>query len=384
MTVQRDIVVIGAGPAGCSAALYLAAQGFGVAVIDQARFPRPKPCGEGVMPSGIPVLRELGVLEEVRRQGRRFHGIQYTSLTGSSACGLFREGTYGITVPREILDWILLQKAKSFRNVEVLESHRVLKLIAHAARVQGVLATERSVPPEEGAREILGTYTLIADGALSTTTEALGLKRRFPSSRRYGMRAHFDGVEGLRDLVEVFFLGNGEVYLAPQPGGGSPALLAVLVGEDGLAPFSGRTQMAFQEMVLSSKALAGRLAHAVQTTRIMGLGPLAGWANPWHGPGWMVLGDAASSVDPITGEGIALALRNGKLAAQEITAALHEGRPDVSGYTWKRRKLIGRQFLLSRALLQISKRPPLAEGALRFLSRHPKIFNALLLSACGG
>jgi flavin-dependent dehydrogenase len=360
--VHSQITIIGAGPAGCSSAIYLAKQGLNIVLLDKARFPRPKACGEGIMPTGIPILHELGVREEVEKHGKPFRGIKFISQKGSEAIGFFPESSYGIAIRREKLDSILLEKAKSFPNIQVLESHPF---------------PPSSVSPlEKGG--LRGIYHLIADGSSSPTSKLLGLIRKIPRRKRFGMRTHFTGVEGLKNLVEVFFLKDAEIYLAAQ--GEKSALVALLIEEKKMTQFAGRTQEGFLEMIQSCKPLSERMKRAVQQTKIIGLGPLGGSTEKWNGPGWWLVGDAASSVDPITGEGISLALGNGKLVAEEVIQALKNGTSHSlwNSYLLKRKKLIWRKNILAKLLLATSTRPSISDFVIDQLSHYPKIFQWFL------
>ncbi len=372
MKSHADVIVVGAGPAGCSSAIYLAQRGQNVILLDKAHFPRPKACGEGIMPTGIPILEELGVLPDVEKKGRRFYGIQFSGQDGHRATGYFPYSRYGITLPREVLDPLLLERARSFSSVQVLESHKVIAPVIENDRVKGV-----AVEASGGHRQTyFATHHILADGASSTVAQAMGITRDIPRRRRYGMRAHFSGVEGLQELVEVFFLEGGEIYLAAQAGEKN-ALVAIVLEENWMARFAGRTQGGFFDMIQLCRPLAERMTSAVQYTKIIGLGPLGGSMQRWNGPGWWLVGDAASSVDPITGEGISLALSNGKLVAQEIL-----GVPNASGgsYVRRRKRLLLKKNLLAKLLLSVSNHRRAANFVIQLLAHRPALFRWFLKS----
>lgn len=367
---KGDVLIVGAGPAGCASAIYLAQQGRNVLLLDKAHFPKAKACGEGVMPTGIPILEELGVLADVEKNGSRFHGLQFTSPDGVQTTGIFPYSRYGIAIPRETLDLTLLERARSFSNVRVLESHKVILPVMEGGRLKGV-----EVESPAGLRQkFFASHHLIADGASSPTAHAMGMKRRLPCRRRYGMRAHFSCVEGLRDQVEIFFLDGGEIYLARQPGEKN-ALVAVLMEESRMKRFAGRTQDGFLDMVKQCRPLAERMTHAVQQDKIIGLGPLGGSMQRWSGPGWWLVGDAASSVDPITGEGISLAMANGKIAVQEILNPSYGLRVP---YSLRRRRLMLKKSLLAKLLLAVSINQTASNCVVRQLARHPSLFRWFL------
>lgn len=362
MKAHSDAIVIGAGPAGCSAAITLAQAGRDVVLLDRAHFPRPKACGEGVMPGGVRILDDLGVLPEVEKWGKRFKGIRFISPLGRAATGLFANGTYGIAIPREKLDAILLERARSYSNITIMESQQVKKPLFDHHKMVGI-----------EPQNIFATHHLIADGASSSIATAMGLRRRLPKRRRFGMSAHFTGVANLQDVVEVFFLDGGEIYIAAQAGEGN-ALIAVLIEESRMKKFAGRTQEGFLEMVKSCPVLADRMSTATQTTKILGLGPLGGDMKKWNGPGWWLIGDAASSLDPITGEGISTALANGQIAARDIISP----GPRWMTYAMRRRRLLWKKILLAKILLITSTRLSASDWLITKLSRHPGLFRWFL------
>ena len=185
-----DCAVVGAGPAGCAAALYLSKLGRKVALI--ARFPnaRRKPCGEGILPAGVAVLRELGLDAAVSARARPFRGVRHTTRGGIAATGLFRSGP-GLAVAREELDELLLRRAAVAPGVTLHERGPV-----HGAEAgpDGVI-----LRLEEG--EIRARRLIIADGLSSATLKGLGVARRPAACARYGLSARVTGLAGDRKSV---------------------------------------------------------------------------------------------------------------------------------------------------------------------------------------
>ncbi len=381
MSPAADAAVVGGGPAGCSAAIFLAQRGVNVILVEKARFPRAKACGEGVMPSGLGALRRLGVLAEVERAGRRFSGVRFTEPGGRSAAGEFSGGGYGLVLSRETLDLILLEKAKTVPGITVLEGRRAVRPLLDARGFLEGFETAASYPDgAPGPLEIRARQTVIADGSLSLAAEALGLKRRLPRRRRYGLRTHFAGIAGLGDKVEVFFIPGGEIYVAPHREPGT-ALVSLLLEESALGRFAGRTVAAFEETLLSCAFLLDRFSGASRLSPVIGLGPLGGRRDSWSGPGWLLAGDAASSVDPITGDGIAIALQNGELAAETIFRRLQGRSPEGDGaaYESARRALLRDKQMRERLLLTLTSAGPLVRrGVLTVMAASPKLFSLLM------
>jgi flavin-dependent dehydrogenase len=174
--------------------------------------------------------------------------------------------------------------------------------------------------------------------------------------------------------VEVFFCPGFEIYVAPQQK--NAALVSILMDESALEAFTGRTEAAFSEAIRSCPQISGRMQRAVRISEILGLGPLGGRAEKWQGPGWTLVGDCAGSVDPITGEGISLALLNGQMAAENYFS-----KSTAPTYESARTRLVRKQHWLERVLLSASETPWLCELLLSWLALRPSDFDRLL-SAC--
>jgi flavin-dependent dehydrogenase len=359
-----DCAVVGAGPAGSAAALYLSRAGRTVALLDRAAFPRRKACGEGILPAGVAVLRELGVYEEAAALGRPFCGVSYTTRDGREARSCFPEGR-GLAVPREQLDHLLLRRAAAAPGVRLLEGRALAGVERAGAGVRVRLA--------DG--EIRARRLIAADGMASPALKALGVPRRGPESKRYGLAARLRGV-GSGDFVEVFLIGGGEVYLTPLPGEGRVSVALLLEHRRLADGFEGR-ESAFWRLARAHRALRTRLERAELDAPVLGLGPLAeAPARCEEGP-WLAAGDAAGAVDPLVGDGIGLALRSGRLAAQETDAAL-AGAASPGAYTRGRRRMLRPKERLARFALAMSRRPALARAAISVLRTFPSAFRALL------
>ncbi|MBI2384408.1 MAG: FAD-dependent oxidoreductase [Elusimicrobia bacterium] len=362
--MTHDCAIIGAGPAGCAAAMYLARAGRSVALIDRAAFPRRKACGEGIMPAGVAVLRDLGVYEEAEALGRRFSGVAWTTREGRFARSRFPDGQ-GLAVPREDLDHLLLRRAAEMRGVRVFQNTAPLGVerAGDGVRVRlpnGTLRAERLIA---------------ADGAASPSLRSLGVPRREPALKRYGLAARLTSV-GAGDFVEVFMIEGGEVYLTPLPGECRVSAALLLERATLARDFRGR-EAAFWRLARAHPALRTRLARAALDAPVVGLGPLASASESCEDGPWLAAGDAAGAVDPLVGDGIGLALRSGRLAAEETAAALGGwGRP--GGYTRRRRRLLRPKERLARLALAMSRRPKLARWAIRGLHAFPSAFSALL------
>ena len=207
----RDVVVVGGGPAGTATALFLRQQGRDVLLVDEARFPRDKLCGEGVSPEAWRLLDALGVAERVRAlHPWPLRGMALTSPSGVSFTGRYRgPRAAGFAIRRKILDRALLEAARD-AGVEVREGTRALDLVLDHGRVSGVVCQSGAAPETLSARLVVG-----ADGRRSVVARKLGLLREHRSLRKFAVRGYWEGVQGLGEHGEMHVGGGGYCGLAP-------------------------------------------------------------------------------------------------------------------------------------------------------------------------
>ncbi|MGH7314242.1 MAG: NAD(P)/FAD-dependent oxidoreductase, partial [Candidatus Rokuibacteriota bacterium] len=186
MTAGADVIVVGAGPAGAATAILLAERGLEVVVLDRARFPRPKLCGEYLSPEAARVLDRLGVLKTVDAAGAApLLGMRITAPDGTVVGGSYRPigpwrpyRDHAMGVSRATLDAVLVDRLRAF-PVDVREQVRVTDLLREREQVVGVTAVDASGRAQPlRARLVVG-----ADGRGSIVAHQLGCRRPHPLRR---------------------------------------------------------------------------------------------------------------------------------------------------------------------------------------------------------
>lgn len=373
---RHEVVVVGGGPAGSACALELRRLGHDVLLLDAARFPRDKVCGEGISPEAWPALQRLGLDSAVGAlQPQPLLGMRLRSPGGTEARGQYGQGRAGFAVERRRLDSALLESA-SAAGVEVRQGVRVTAPCLEGRRVCGVRASAA------GGREteISARLVIAADGRGSVVARRLGLLRDHPWLRKFAARGYWAGVEGLTAFGELHVGVRGYCGLAPLSGERANVTF-VLDRRDFVTARGGLT--GFYERALRRwPALAERLEGARLEEPPRALGPLALASRGCWRPGLLLVGDAAGFFDPFTGEGVTLALRSASWAARAASRALLDGRLDQLGdYARERTAATRDKFRLNRLLYLIVALPRVADQVARRLKRRPDLADRVVAIA---
>jgi geranylgeranyl reductase family protein len=325
-----DVVVAGGGPAGSTLAWALAMRGVRVVVLERARFPREKVCGDYVDPRGLHVLKAMGALEDLQRTER----LKVTRT--ATFVDWVREydgpipfyGTiehlppYGLTIAREELDAAMLQAAAK-AGALVHEDTAITEVRAGAHGV--------SVTAKRGAQSVRYSARLIAgaDGVNSLVARTQGLAMNDPRRTAVAIRAYalLDAPAGGSGEAHIFydresFPGYGWMFTASD---GRVNLGVGLLSE-------ARSRADVHLPSLFDRFVEGLRRHhplcaglQLDSKPIGGAVKMYGGAGPNHFDGGVLVGDAGSFVDPMTGEGITPGMESALLAAPVLADALRSG-----------------------------------------------------------
>jgi flavin-dependent dehydrogenase len=311
-----DVLIAGAGPAGSIAATVLARAGARVLVLDRARFPRPKLCGDTLNPGALAVLQRLG-LGCAAAASIPLAGMIVTGDDGTRVVGKY-EGVSGRAISRSEFDAALMMAAAGAgARIEqgVLVQGPVIDTSGDQPIVTGLKITGR----QGKCLTIRARMVIAADGRYSRVARALGLSRAASWPRRWAMGAYFENVGGLTQF--------GEMHVRRTHYMGVAALAKGLTNACVVTPnLGGRHPADILMTTLTGDAqLRERFAGARMVTAPICLGPLAVDASAAGARGLLLAGDAAGFVDPITGDGLRFAIRGAELAAREALDALENG-----------------------------------------------------------
>jgi flavin-dependent dehydrogenase len=325
---MTDVFVIGGGPAGLAAAIAARRAGLSVTLADGNHPPIDKACGEGLLPDAVAALGSLGISLDA---GRPLRGIRFCCGAESAIAEL--PGHVG-------------------RGVRRLELHDLLRRHAEKADVDLRWGTSIRFPE---ARWIIG-----ADGASSLLRKHAGIRATNLTPRRYAWRQHY-GIEPWTDYVEVHWGDRFQIYVTP-------------VGERqvSVALITANCDLRLDRALLSFPELACRLKKATVISRTRGAVTETTRLSRVTAGNLALVGDAAGTVDAITGEGIGLAFRQSVCLAEALASE------NLNLYERRHPGLSFRSRTMSRVLLALDRHPQLLRGAVRMFAGQPATFRHLL------
>ena len=366
--IRAEVLIIGAGPGGCTTALQLARHGVDTVLVDKARFPRDKVCGDALSGKVMRTLERVApdVASALRLDGRQqpSWGVTFVAPSGKALRVPFTRNTGdgpapGSILPRLDFDALLLDAVKLDGRVRVLEGAEVKNVERTAL---GWHADVRG--PEGSSKAITCRLVIDASGAHSHFARHVAELPMEPRHHCAGVRAYFSGVSDLdaHGFIELIFLKEllpGYLWIFPLPGG--RANVGLGLRSDVVRKRRVDLKTLLMQLVSEHTRLKHRFANARMEGGIQGMGlPLASKRHPISGDGYLLVGDAAHLIDPFTGEGISHAMISGVHAADVAHEMLGQGTvtgSEAKQYDHRVWKRLGKELAISKRLQQLASVP---------------------------
>jgi 2-polyprenyl-6-methoxyphenol hydroxylase-like FAD-dependent oxidoreductase len=333
-----DVLVVGGGPAGLSAAIAARAKGLRVTLVESRRPPLDKACGEGLLPESVSALRALGIDLDAARNFP-FTGIRFSDSASSVSAKFCGASAYGVR--RTTLHRLLSERAAAV-GVNLLWGVHI--------------SNQDSVSAEADGRRIFFRWLIAADGLNSTIRRRVGLNSFFQAQSRFAFRRHFALVPW-SDLVQVHWGENCQMIVTPT--GAEEVCVALFTSDHHL-----RIERALDQF----PALACRIAGARPTSAESGARTALARARFVVRGNVALVGDAACSIDGIAGQGLNLAFQ----AARHLANAL--ATEDLRPYAAAHREVTSTPINITRLMLLMARYPWIRKKALRMFAAKPSFF----------
>ena len=373
-----DAIIVGAGPAGSSAAIHCNNLGLKTLILEKSEFPRDKICGDALSGKSVKFLNDLNLLEGLDKlDGAVIRRIIFGN-PNYSECELHlnkslnkRHITHGYVIPRKTFDHYLFNHAK--KNSDVETSFQVSDLLYEGNKVAGV----KGQFINGDKKEFFANVIIGADGPYSIVSRKTGCYSSNSKHTAVGLRCYYENIGELTDQIELHYVEETiPGYFWIFPAGNNKANIGVGLLKSRVK----KKKMKLNDImhqVINSKNFRKRFKNAVPLEKPKGWNlPFGNTKRENHGNGFILLGDAAGLVDPFTGEGIGNAMESGKISAEVIAKAkrLNDySKESFSEYDKRLWTYLGSELNTSTLLLKLAHYKILLNFVIDRASRNKKV-----------
>ncbi len=365
--IETEVLIVGAGPAGSVTSHYLSKKKISHILIDKAVFPRDKICGDALSGKVVQEIKRIdpSIIQEIENKTDQFigsYGVRFIAPAGHHVDIPFKSDLSslkyapGYIAKRFDFDNFLLKKIQT-SYCTLLENTELKKITASTDGYKLQL-TNFGDPIQITARVVIS-----AEGERSIVARELGLHKMESKHFCAGIRAYFSGVKEMHNLnfIELHFLPEllpGYLWIFPLPNGRANVGIGMLSSVVKQKKISLRHKLL--GLLKTHPSLKDRFLDANMEEEPKGWGlPLGSRKRKLSGDNFLLTGDAASLIDPFTGEGIGNAMISGRLAAERVSEAIEQERFDsefLSAYDSKLQAEVWGELKLSHTLQKLSSK----------------------------
>jgi flavin-dependent dehydrogenase len=326
---KSDVLIIGGGPGGSTAAIELAARGYDVTLLEKSHHPRFH-IGESLLPANLPLFERLGVAAEVKSIGMQKWGAEFVSPWHAVRSQTFefaeawnKSLPFAYHVRRSQFDEILIRRAAA-SGAHVIEGCRVrdVELLApgQGARVHA--------EHDGGRTQSWQTrYVIDASGRDTLLGNRLNIKQRNAKHNSSAMYAHFKGVRRDSDCkragnISLFWFDHGWMWLIPLADGATS--VGTVVWPYYMKSRNKPLREFFLETLASCGPLAERLQGAELISDVEATGNYAYTCERCYGDNFLLVGDAYAFVDPMFSSGVMMAMTTASVGAETVDVCLRD------------------------------------------------------------
>lgn len=377
LTYDFDVVIVGAGPAGCACALSLAStSSLKIAIVDKATFPRDKICGDALSADVINQLKKLPVPvdEAFQKLEEKLdsHGVSFFAPDGRRLDISFPSKDLeapGYLSQRWHFDHFLLNQLEQYENIELLHLD-----------INTVTSSDKSILLGNNHKQLSTPVVIGSDGAHSVIGKYLANNKLEKQHYCAGLRTYYEGIADLHteNYIELHFYKDilpGYFWIFPLKNNLANVGVGMLSSE--ISKRSINLKQKFHEIIEYHPQVAQRFANAKQVDKVRGFGlPIGSRKREISGHRFLLTGDAASLIDPFTGEGIGNAIRSGRIAADHIKKCFAANDFSASfnkRYDYEIYDKMWRELKLSRTMQQLLKYPGLFNFVVKKANRNTSL-----------